>query len=229
MHSRLEIPRSRRRTTQRSRAGRKRERHGFSLMELLLVLAIMAIIAAMILPQLFGVQGRQSLRNAADQLNGAMVDARQQAMVSGQTMYMLFQFDSGMYAVVPEPIDQETTAQFEQVTSALSQAANLSRLTGNEDTTSRIDLPGVDRLPAGVQILTGQAGEAQAENAATVQADISGLPYVAFAPDGTTDDAILQLVSEEQDQITVQLRGLTGAIRIGELVGPNQVGVGAVQ
>ena len=195
-------------------------------MELLLVLVIMAIMAAMVLPRLFEVEARQALRSAADQLNGNMVDARQQAMVSGQTMFMLFQFETGLYGVVPEPIDQETIATFEQVTQLLTQAAESSRMTGTGGSTNLSQITGIEQLPAGVKFLTGQAGVAQTNDTSAIQADLSGLPYIAFAPDGTTDDTIIQLISEEQDRITVQLRGLTGAIRIGELVAPDQFGTG---
>lgn len=233
MHLRFETALSRRNACRESgrvrvgapcRAVRDRMRQGLSLMELLLVLVIMAVVAAMILPQLFGVEARQALRSAADQLNGTMVDARQQAMVSGQTMFMLFQFETGLYAVVPEPIDQETTARFDQVTNLLTQAAESSRMSGMETSTNLSNITGVEQLPSGARFLTGQAGVAQPNDTSAIQADLSGLPYIAFAPDGTTDDAIIQLISEEQDRITVQLRGLTGAIRIGELTGVDQFG-----
>lgn len=224
---RQRLVRSGRVCSDRVRSGRVcsgRVRSGFTLMELMLVLAITAIVAAFVIPRLFNVQGREVLRNGANQLSGAMLDARHQAISTGQTTFLMYQANSGLYAIAPEPIDEASSEQFNQVTQLLSQVASSASSpaadgladyqTGNSGV--------VEQLPRGVRFLVGQTGEAQENDMQGIQAEISGLPYVAFAPDGTSDDAILELTNEDLDRITVQLRGLTGAVRVGELV-PNGV------
>ena len=201
----------------RSVRHRRRFRGGLTLVELLLVLVIMVIAAALVVPRLFNSQQRQTLRSAADQLNAVLLSTRQQSMVDGQQLFLLYEAGTPFFAVVPEPMDDTTRGEFEQVTSTLSQIAS-SYDPANEVAGSLRGTTGIRKLPMGTRFLAGDTGVAGPSDLTTIAADISGLPFVAFAPDGTTDDAILELVNDDFDRIAVQLRGLTGTSQVGELV-----------
>lgn len=225
----LSSTRTLRRTYRRARQNRSiRTRFGLTLIELLLVLVIMVIAAALVVPRLSEAEGRRSLLTAADQLNGSLVSTRQQSLAAGQTMFLIYQAGTPLYAVVPEPIDDETRNQFDQVTTMLSQVAG-----SYDPATDQGGLlegtTGIRKLPVGTQFLSGVSGIAQANDMSGMQAEILGMPYVAFAPDGTTDDAVLELVNEETDQIAIQLRGLTGTARVGELIPAGSIVGGTVQ
>ena len=77
---------------------------------------------------------------------------------------------------------------------------------------------GIRKLPIGTRFLASETATAQANDVSSIQAEISGLPFITFAPDGTTDDAVVELVNDDFDRIAIQLRGLTGTARIGELM-----------
>jgi hypothetical protein len=48
-----------------------------------------------------------------------------------------------------------------------------------------------------------------------------GMP-IFFFPDGTTSNAQMVLANEDQDTVTVTLRGLTGMVRLGRVEAVNQ-------
>lgn len=206
----------------------RQERRGLTLIELLLVLVIIVIAAALVVPRLSEAEGRRALMTAADQLHGSLVSARQQSVAEGQSVFLIYQAGTPLYAVVPEPIDDETRTQFDQVTTTLSQVIGTYDPATDEGGTLN-DTTGIRKLPLGTQFLSGEAGSAQANDISGMQAEILGLPYIAFAPDGTTDDAVLELINEDSDQVSIQLRGLTGTARIGELLPGNMIVGSAVQ
>ena len=203
------------------------ERDGLTLIELLLVLVIFAITAALVFPRLFDAESRQSLRGAADQLNGSLVSTRHQSMAEGQSLFLLYQVGTPLYAVVAEPLDDETRGQFDQVTTTLSQIAD-SYEQDNDFVFTLDGTTGIRTLPTGIRFFGGESGVGQANDTSAIQAEIAGLPFIAFAPDGTTDDAVIELVNDDLDVIAIQLRGLTGTPRIGEMTSGIPIG-GPVQ
>ena len=59
---------------------------------------------------------------------------------------------------------------------------------------------------------------AQEARAALIETAIGDeAPPILFYPDGTTSDAVLRLASDDELQIELSLRGLTGVTTIGEV------------
>src|SRR5690348_15415484 len=66
-------------------------RSGFTLLELLLVLALIAAISAMVWPLLAGPLATQRLKRAAEQVRTQLIKARTQAINTGETFGVTYQ------------------------------------------------------------------------------------------------------------------------------------------
>lgn len=74
---------------------------GFTLLELLIVLSIMAAIAIMAWPRILPALGRSVPRTAALQLKRDLAEAREEAIRAGETWVFRYQVDSPYYQLAP--------------------------------------------------------------------------------------------------------------------------------
>ncbi len=174
---------------------------GFTFFELLLVLAIFMVIAAMATPFLLRTFNSQALKSGADQVRAAFDRARVQAIRTGNVYAFLYQSDSAEYTISP------LINAYSLVNPAVAASA------GNS--------PAMKQLPAGL-IFGGSSisedARAQFESEGAAVAG-SGMTPILFYPDGTSQDAYLFVANQRGDQIRVHLRGLTGlstAERVGD-------------
>lgn len=167
---------------------------GFTLVELLLVLAVAVALAAMAAPSLYGSMDRARLDAAAEDVRSAWAEARLQAMRAGEPLAFQAQLGSGEYRVTPLASAGDPAAP-PTVETQPSIAANPE---GSED------LGAVTF----VQISNGVAGDPAI--------DPSVAACLVFRADGSTDDAFAVIQSADGRRRTIMLRGLTGAARIDE-------------
>jgi prepilin-type N-terminal cleavage/methylation domain-containing protein len=198
-------------------------RRGMTLLEVLLVLAVLAIVAAMVWPMMDRPLAGWRLRRAADMVRTAWTRARNQAISSERVME--FQFSQG-------GVDFQVLAQG----AAGSQQVSLDTATSESSAdTSANPSPGIakSRLPEGVTFKSGQSfgdvtavnldatgssdGQGSISGEAAVMSNSSGSAQsILFYPDGSTSTAQLVLVNEHGWTIDVSLRGETGVATIGE-------------
>ncbi|MCI0332372.1 MAG: prepilin-type N-terminal cleavage/methylation domain-containing protein [Planctomycetes bacterium] len=197
--------------TMRTNAPRFAEKHvlrrGLTLVELVLVLALLVVISAISVPLLEGSFSRAALHSGGDLLRGAWATARLAAMQSGATHVFRFEPNGSRFQIValnalgaPEasdlaPIDPE----------AEPPATEFVRLSEN-------------RLPDGI-IFTGGNISSSAQVLATLPSAAEG-PWsqpILFHPNGTTSDASVLLANSRQAMIRVTLRGLTGISQTAEV------------
>ena len=76
-------------------AGTGRGRRGFTLLEVLAVIVIMGVIAAVMLPGLAGITSQSKLQSSAAPLVGSIREARQYAITHGQETHVVFCMDRG--------------------------------------------------------------------------------------------------------------------------------------
>ena len=81
---------------------RRSPRSGITLLEVLLVMALLVAIASMAAPALQGTLDGHRLRNSADTIRVAWTKARVEAMETGRTHLFRYQPSGSLYAVEPQ-------------------------------------------------------------------------------------------------------------------------------
>ena len=192
-----------------------------SLMEMMLVLAILVVVAALVVPALQGPMADQRLLKSADLIRAQLTRARVRAMKDGRMYVFRYVTSSDEYAIEPWAADADgleaSREAFQELTPAL--------LRSTEDKPRPLGISG-QRLPDGIQFLAGEtqmdARLAQvAADAAFTSSDGSAAPIV-FYPDGSASDARLVLTNE-RFFVEVTLRGLTGMVRVSELLSSEEL------
>lgn len=182
---------------------------GFTLVEILLVLSIVAVAGAVIW---WGVQrplARQRARSAADTVRTEWCQARVGAMRSGHPYTFQYMVGGDRYRVAP----QENLSSPDPA----SLTADEYDLMEIEECLSFIH----DRsLPEGIRFLAPDAPSGPADAVSTTSAASSeGEGWsdpIFFYPDGTTSDAQLVLAAGQNCVVRLLLRGVTGTVTVGD-------------
>ncbi|MEO1526625.1 MAG: prepilin-type N-terminal cleavage/methylation domain-containing protein [Planctomycetota bacterium] len=199
-------------------------RRAFTLLELLLVMALLALIASLTMPQIAWLLGDQRLVRGGNLLREEMMRARIEAMRGGRIMVVEAQVDTSNIRVRPyfsladsvNAIDQ-TGSQAALLSGA--EQAQIAPVTVDQDQQEEsertIELP-EDVSVANVAVVSSvralEIEQATLEN----QAEGYGQP-ILFYPDGTTSTAAIVLTHEVHGRLSVKLRGITGDVSLGEL------------
>ena len=170
-------------------------RRGFSLVEMLAVLAVLVILGAAVLPTLDAVRGDSRLRAAADLLKARVADARVQAMDDGRPYRLALHRDGQRLRLAPDAID-------------FGDQVDGTPTPDGQQTARVIE----DTLPAQV------TGRVVADDEMMMSGeDASGWVLVAtFHPDGTCreDNAVVEISELHGRPLYVRLRGLTAATTV---------------
>jgi Tfp pilus assembly protein FimT len=171
-----------------------------TLIELLLVLALLVVLGAISIPLLEGSFSRAALYGAGDLLRGAWAKARLTAMQSGQTHAFRYEPLGGRFQIVAlnslgAPEHSELAMEDPETREETTEIVRLSQ----------------NRLPDGIVFNSGNvASSAKTLATMPLTAESGWSTPILFHPDGTTSDATVLLASEDQMAIRVTLRGLTG-------------------
>lgn len=179
------------------RLNRRALKQGMTLMELLLVVAIMVVIAALAAPSVQRTIARQTLRSGADRVRVAMGQARVRAIREGEEFAVFYMPDGGWFNVAPYAQYQE------QSNLAARQQQNVENgvQTDFED----------DMLPRGVKFAaTESIVDARAAETMEATGASGTVKMILFYPDGTSQDARITLQNQVNSVIDIELRGLTG-------------------
>ncbi|MEM6798169.1 MAG: prepilin-type N-terminal cleavage/methylation domain-containing protein [Planctomycetota bacterium] len=177
-------------------------RSGFTLIEVMLVLALLVVISALAAPSLIGSLQRSRLDAAASELRTAWAQARLDAASSGETLRFQCRLQTGWGCVA------NASASLEEVDAALAaeQAEGGSPMEWTDVVFTQLlvaNTPG--EPPLGESVADGELSAA-----------------VLFRPDGTTSDAEAVLEDATGAQLKVTLRGLTGSARIEDVAPTNE-------
>ena len=198
------------------RAGCRRGRapRGYTLLELLLVLAIVVAVAALVLPTLFSSLESQKLRKSGDQLRAAFGRARVAAMKSGRIQ--LFRFEPGTGRYITEAWYADDERQLDDMT--------LAQPSGSQATSPAAGQGVQNELPEGIVFADAElqpdarAARLEEETSALSAGSLSASPPIVFYPDGTTSDARVVLMNNKPRYVVVELRGLTGISMVSDLL-----------
>ena len=194
---------------------RKSERRtGYTLVEILLVLAIVVLISAMALPAIQRQFARRQVQSAANTVGSKLSHARIGAMRSSHVYTFQYQTGSGSFRLAPG--DQPSTS------SQSDTEANCGQYDGGDGDPDSLS-PEDGTLPDGIRFLADEtpdpdeAGDAVAQNAAQSASGSDGWSDpIFFYPDGTTSNARFVVASERGGAIHIRLRGITGNVVQGQ-------------
>ncbi|MEZ5942377.1 MAG: prepilin-type N-terminal cleavage/methylation domain-containing protein [Planctomycetaceae bacterium] len=194
---------------------------GFTLLELLLVLAIMVAVVAISWPLVGRYLGEQPIKNSAELTRRHLGGTRHKAMSTGLIYQFRYEPGGQRFVVLPFEYDPEQVSSSTTVsTSTVMNSESLPVSSGTIDVSCHFaNSADAANMFAATGIQTASSTQQiQPELLALLGegADMSGVSWsspILFYPDGTTDDAGLSVLDEDQRTINITLRGLTGVAR----------------
>jgi hypothetical protein len=171
-------------------ATRTPTRRGYSILELLIVMAALIILGAFTVPTLFGMRGDTRSKAGADMIRTRMNEARAKAMEDGTPYRVAVSADQRRLRVTPDSFD------------SIGMQAN-NGWTG--------PLVAEDEFPQDVT-----AGLLFDEFGMAMQDDAGWIRVATFLPDGTCREDVVEIEVREPGAtpFVVRLRGLTGAVSV---------------
>ncbi len=209
-------------------------RRGMTLLELMLVLALLVVVGAMAMPALKGPFANQRLRKAGEMIRVEWNRARIQAMKTGQIQMFRYETDGTIFYVEPYLTEQDYLEA--DAMESTARDASMAQSTGTSGGPMPGALPTVEppqlrqrELPDGVIFAGGyfesdsRSAQIQQESQAALMAAGNQVAPILFYPDGTTSDAELILSNDQQLFVRVTLRSLTGIAKISDLMSANEL------
>lgn len=213
-------------------AGSKRrlaKRHGergYTLIEVLLVIALMVAVAALVWPNVTALLEGDRLPRTADDLRGLLVGLRQRAMDEGRAMTLEFQPGSGDFTVRGDPdpnapvdarMQGDTANSF--TNSSNNERKDLDRATPDFDSA---EVFGTHALARRLRFERDAQADALAEAAGPrpgTQLPVSNAGIVIrFEIDGSANDAAFWLVDDTNEGIRFEVRGATGVVKVSRVL-----------
>jgi prepilin-type N-terminal cleavage/methylation domain-containing protein len=169
-------------------------RTGFTLLEVLVTMALLIILGALIAPSMRAMSGNSKSKAGADVVKARLSEARAAAIGQGRAYRVTLSPDGSQVQVSPEDPQQPTTS-------------------GNAATPVYV----TEQMPTGVKATPMATPE---EPQPTADSD-GWLRIVTYLPDGTCreEDAAVEVREGNTKAIVVRIRGLTGATSIDTAAG----------
>lgn len=176
---------------------------GFTLIELMAVLAIIGLTAAVIIPEMGGTYEDAILRSTSRELTGVFDMASSRAISLNQPQRVHFDRRSGHYQLETQTQDPFGRADFTPARDAFGGEGTIDSHVTYELRTQ------AEELDAGVPGSTGNPGQDQSMQ---LPEDVIG-----FYPDGTADGRDVILRDRSGFQLALHLNPVTARVRIIEL------------
>ncbi len=180
----------------------------FTLAELLIVVALLALVLALSLPSLRRLSSKSELQNAARQLRAILLQSRLTAIESGSVTYFRYQPGAGSFEAGGGIRQQTLSADAERSSFVEPQPPNSAVATPDHAAP-------LQRLPLGVRFVEFSTHGPLHPPAAAGQVlgDAAWSVPILFYPNGRTRNARFALVNPSY-RIELNVRGLTGTVQI---------------
>ncbi len=196
-----------RRTTSNAEAG-------FSLMEIMVVLAIIAVLSSISMPAMRGFAASRRLHTSARAMADTLTFARDMAITERITHLVVFDVSNNRYWLASsETFDSQNPA------GSAGSASNTTATNGEQVTISRTG--GVMGIPKPLNQGISIAALVTSHNGLPQQI-VAGVDYVYFSPTATSEDTIVYLSNVKNDVISVTVEAATGRSRVQEM-SPEQI------
>jgi len=198
---------------------RRVSRRGFTLMELLLVLAVLLLLAGIAAPALITAYDKHLFRQDVEEVRTRLARTRLHAVDTGVLYQFRFEPGGRRYLVVPLEIDSDAapnatgTSNTSSLSTRYPMHAGLLREAMSfeliEDTdTAPPAMPDIPPVPEA--LLQGFPD-------ATELAGVSWSPPIVFRPDGEAEEAAFFIVDDDKRSVRFHVRSLTGAVSVGDI------------
>lgn len=164
-------------------------RQGYTILELLVVMAALLILGTFVLPTIFSMRGDTHSKAGVDMIRSRINEGRTKAMEDGTAYRLAFSTDQKRMRLSPDTY----------------QSAGASTGTANGTAIIEDDFP--ESVTAGVLI---------SEEDQMMQDDEGWIRVATFLPDGTCREDMIEIEIREPGvaPYVIRLRGLTGAVTV---------------
>jgi prepilin-type N-terminal cleavage/methylation domain-containing protein len=187
-------------------------RAGYTLIELLLVLAIIVVAAAAVTPSLRGVLRNAGLKAAANTVRAELTRAHVTAMKTGRTQVFQYELGGGKYKIQPWIGDDDALESPTGDTSSAPVPSPPAHSAAADKTLSE-----GTKFTAGDALVESRSQRIDEELSGSGGSGATWSRPILFYRDGSASDAFIIVGNDHQAGIRIDLRGMTGAVKIGEL------------
>jgi type II secretory pathway pseudopilin PulG len=181
-------------------------RAGFTLIEILLVVGLMLIVFGMAIPSMRRALGRGPLQEWAQQFRESAHDARISAIDTGLIYQLRYEVGGRYFVAIPYEQDSESLSGESEEASGgtvpktmgqMYEALTFQGVDGENVAGERLEQEWFDGLPDQSRL-----------------SDAVWSPAIKFYPDGSAEDAQLEIIDERKQAIGISIRGLTGGVTV---------------
>jgi type II secretion system protein H len=186
-------------------------RNGYTLIELLLVLAIIVIAAAAAAPSLRRTARNMAVKSAANEVRAGLTRAHVQAMKTGRIHAFQYEVEGTKYKIEPWIGDDDA------LESKDGDSNNFVAASHNQSAPREPTLPEETKFALGDSTTSSRSQRIEQELTSSGGSGVNWSRPILFYPDGSAADAFVVVANNYQVGIRVDLRGMTSAVRVGEL------------
>ncbi len=199
---------------QRPTTAKANAEDGFSLMEIMVVLAIIAVLSSVSMPALRGFAATRRLKTSAKTIVDTLAFARDMAITEKNTHLVVFDMDANRYWLA-----SSETFDIQNPAASAGRTIETAQVNGRQVMVSRTD--GVMGIPQPLNRGVSIASLVTTQNGANQQI-IAGVDYVYFSPTATSVDTVVYLRNLNDDVIAINVEAATGRSSLQQL-SPQQI------